>query len=306
MALNNSWLPKVLALVAAIVLWIFVMNEQNPLAERVVSLPVAVESLDSDQQIVMNSIPNVQVKIRAPRLQLAEFSDNDLKAMVDVNGQVAGTHMIPIQITTPRGIEIVEMSSSSLEIILDDLITRQVPVRVQVEGTLHADFQIQEIQASPVSVTITGPASEQEFAKEVLASISVNGAVDSISAEAVPTLAGGGELSSHWRISPSKVAVSATIMKKESRDVAVELQTSGSLPEGLRIADIRIEPAEVNLQGSSTSLSRIDKVRTEPINLNEIRTNGEWVKGLELPAEVVGEPQKVKIVIQVESVRAGN
>ena len=99
---NNSITTKILAVVAAVVLWIFVMNEQNPLAQRTIVASVVVKNLDADQQIVMNTLPSVQVRIRAPRFMLAGINDSDIQASIDLKDLSAGTHSVRVQLALPR------------------------------------------------------------------------------------------------------------------------------------------------------------------------------------------------------------
>ena len=45
-AKHEWWLPKIFCLIAACALWVYVMNEQNPMVENTYTVPVEVRNLD--------------------------------------------------------------------------------------------------------------------------------------------------------------------------------------------------------------------------------------------------------------------
>ena len=68
----NSRLPKknltakIIALIMAIILWVYVMNEQNPPVETSMDTPLEVRNLSTS--VIAVDIPEtVRVKVRGPR-----------------------------------------------------------------------------------------------------------------------------------------------------------------------------------------------------------------------------------------------
>lgn len=299
MTLDHKWIPRILSLIAAIVLWIFVMNEQNPLAERTLTLPVSVQNLNTESQIVINSIPNAQVKIRAPRLQLAEFNDSDLKAYVDLGNLAVGKHSLPLKISTPSGVEVVEVSTPYVEVMLDSLITQQVPIVVDTEGVLGKDVQILNKRTVPSVILATGPASERSSANEARVVVNINDIHESFTTEAIPILGDRTKLSAHWTFSPQKVMAYVEIGPKENKLVEVQLQTIGSLPEGLTLSSNEIVPSAIRIQGNSATLSRIESIKTNPLDLSKVFDNAEYELNLEVPADISVDQEKVKVSVQV-------
>ena len=299
MNMNNGWLPKAISLIAAIVLWIFVMNEQNPLTERTISVPVSIQNLNSDHQVVMNQVQNIQVKIRAPRLQLSEFKDRDLSAVVDLKGASAGTHSLTVKLSAPRGVEIIETSAQSVEVVLDDLVTQQIPIEVEIDGKAAEGIQIQSTKVDPGFLTVTGPASEKMFAEKARVVINVADIHGSTIIEAVPVFGDRTKLSSNWTQSPAKVAVAIIVAPKESKSIGVRLQSKGTLPDGITLGNIQIDPATVNIRGNSAALSKVDFINTVSLDYSKIRENQEVTIGLEIPSGIVADQEKVRVTIQV-------
>ncbi len=104
----SQWVPKVLCLIAAVILWIFVMNEQNPFSERTLMVPIQIQNLDEDNKVILNRTAEIQINIRGPRLSFAEIRAEEIKVSVDLKEVSKGTFRFPLKVVLPSGIELVE------------------------------------------------------------------------------------------------------------------------------------------------------------------------------------------------------
>ncbi len=302
---NNSITTKILAVVAAVVLWIFVMNEQNPLAQRTIVASVVVKNLDADQQIVMNTLPSVQVRIRAPRLMLAGINDSDIQASIDLKDLSAGTHSVRVQLALPPNIEIVDMSPAAMQVVLDDLITQRLQVQVQTEGKLADGFQLENINVEPVYVLATGPASERNLVNQARVLLKLNDARESFRFEATPVLGNGQNLSPHWFISPANVQVTAEVAASAEKVVPIQVSTTGLLPIGFRVRKTTALPSEILINGSDESIRGVSMIRTEPILLENIKENTTQTVNLNFPSGVTSRQTNVTVSIEIERVSIG-
>lgn len=155
--------------------------------------------------------------------------------------------------------------------------TRNAPVKIHnVDVTLEnvpPQLAVTSTDPTQVSVTITGPEDElRELRFEVatqssdliaianlndlkegvqLARLSVRGLPDGV------TL---------LRVDPDTVRV--TLDPIRTREVPVEPRFAGSLPEGYKLTGAYTEPATVTLSGPESVISKIDKVTTTTVSLN--------------------------------------
>jgi hypothetical protein len=72
-------------------------------------------------------------------------------------------------------------------------------------------------------------------------------------------------------ISPPTARV--TVERTVSRSVRVLVHTTGSLPDSLRLKAIRIEPRTVVVEGPEQTVNQLAGIRTEAVNLADIRRN---------------------------------
>ena len=80
-AKHEWWLPKIFCLIAACALWVYVMNEQNPMVENTYTVPVEVRNLD--RSLVATNVPlKVKAKIRMPRSDMVYMRSDNIKAFL--------------------------------------------------------------------------------------------------------------------------------------------------------------------------------------------------------------------------------
>lgn len=299
---NSGIMTKIIAVMAAVILWIFVMNEQNPLAERTITIPVVIKNLDADQRIVLNTLPSVQVRIRAPRLMLAGINDSDIKASIDLSDLSAGTHSVRVQLTLPPNIELLDTSPAAMQVVLDDLITQKLQVQVQTEGKLTDGFQLENITVNPTFVLATGPASERNQVSTAKVVLRLNDAKESFQVEATPIIGEGQNLSSHWFVSPATVQVTTEIAASVEKVVPVQIKTTGLLPIGFRVKKMSALPSEVLINGSDDSVRGIRVIRTEPISLENIKENTTEMVNLNFPPGIGSKQTSVTVSIEIDKV----
>nr|NIQ38254.1 hypothetical protein [Pseudomonadota bacterium] len=102
-------------------------------------------------------------------------------------------------------------------------------------------------------------------------------------------------------IKPSVVKL--VLERIEMRKYAVDTELTGSLPSGLKLESISIEPPEIQLEGPRSQLNKIERVATEPISLTEISDTKRLTKSVVVvPSTVIliekGLP-KVTVIIRV-------
>ena len=105
---------KTVAFIAACVLWVFVMNDQNPAMESGFSVPLVVLNPPSEARVTQ-STESVRVKLRAPRSVFADTSADEIKAFVDLAGLEPGTHPLHVQTVVPQGLEVVSVAPETVK-----------------------------------------------------------------------------------------------------------------------------------------------------------------------------------------------
>lgn len=164
----TNWPIKLLSLAFALVLWLFVMGEQN--TEVGYTVPLEVKNVPKGL-IIANEIPgHVDVRLTGSRTLLANIQGPDLEVSVDLHDAKPGIttfRSLDERLNLPRSITVTRLSPSYVDIKLERLVQKEVPLQVVFEGTPAPGFSIVEVRAAPDVVAVEGAESEIKRINEV-------------------------------------------------------------------------------------------------------------------------------------------
>jgi YbbR domain-containing protein len=269
--MGRNLLPKLLAVLVALIIWVFVMNEQNPPLEGTFQVALSSRNLTEDM-LVVEAPAAVRVKVRGLRNAIAGASGKDFKATVDVKDLAAGQYNLPVTVTAPSGYEVVEITPEKVAIKLDAVRSRRFTIEARLSGPLVGELVLGQVEIKPTSVMITGPQSHLDAVDKVVAPVEIRGRTAAFSQDAKLVLlnAEGNEIKS-LKVEPSQVSVSGNLESGSvSRQVEVKTVLSGNLPAGTLLRRVFTEPAKIEIKGPKEIVDRITTVSTDPISLEGI------------------------------------
>lgn len=266
--LGRNLLPKLLAVLVALILWVFVMNEQNPPVEGTFQVSLTNRNL-SGKLVVMEAPETVRVKVRGLRNAIAGAAGRNFQAYVDLKGLAPGQYNLPVLVQLPTGYELVEVVPDKVDIILEAVQSRQFPVEPRLTGPIVGQMTLGKVEITPKVVTITGPQSILDSIGKVLAPVEIRDRTPAFAQDAKLFIAGidGNELKT-LKVEPTQVKVSGVLESGTiTKTVDVKTVLTGNLPEGVLLRRVFTEPAKVELRGPKEILDRLTAVSTEPVPL---------------------------------------
>ena len=99
--LKRNWPAKILSLLAAIVMWFFIMRDQNPVMEVSYTVPVQVQNLAANY-IIEDAPQYVRVTLSGPRDTIINLKSENLKAYIDASGVSTGQNNVTIHFNRYR------------------------------------------------------------------------------------------------------------------------------------------------------------------------------------------------------------
>jgi YbbR domain-containing protein len=292
---------KIVAFIMAVILWVYVMNEQNPPIEVNMEVPLEVRSISST--LVPADIPEVvKIRVRGPRASIVGLSKQDVKAYIDLKGLAEGVNTAKIHTAIPTNVEVVEVIPDKVTFRLDSLVSRQVPVEVKLTGTPATEAIVEKITFSSTNIVVEGPKSLLDTAVRAIAQVDISGkeADFTISTPLILVDKNGKEVEEGLTLKPGNVSVSLTfgpsIVKKS---VDIKVNTVGELMKGIVLKQIITNPQKVEISGNAKILGKIDFVYAEPVNLAGIDKNAEIEVKLQGKEGITLSKKSVKVIISV-------
>ncbi|MDD4261476.1 MAG: hypothetical protein PHS89_04720, partial [Syntrophaceticus schinkii] len=100
---------KLLALFLAFMLWYYVAGQRDPIIKRDFTLPVEARGLSSES-VLVSPLPDVQVSTRGMRSIMRDVKGDDIRVYVQISDQEVGEKLLPVQVESPFGVQVVSIS----------------------------------------------------------------------------------------------------------------------------------------------------------------------------------------------------
>ena len=157
----EDWSLKLLSLAIAMVLWLVVTGQNQPVTAHV---NVQLNFIRPQMLEISNDPPRtVDVMLTGSRSKLDDLTALDLVATVDISDQRAGERVLRLadkaQISLPQGVKVDGFQPSAIPIRLEPIIERQVMIEPKLEGKPDEGYEVYAVRPSKGSVTVRGPES---------------------------------------------------------------------------------------------------------------------------------------------------
>jgi YbbR domain-containing protein len=161
---------KVLAVGLAVLLWLVVSGDS--IVERGLrGVPLELLQFPAGLELQTEPPSTVDVRVRGGSGALSQLSSSDIVAVLDLHAARAGQrlfHLTPEQVRVPFGVEIVQITPTTVAMVFENSASKLVPVVPAIEGNPAPGFVVGKITSEPESVEIVGPESSVKRAAAAL------------------------------------------------------------------------------------------------------------------------------------------
>lgn len=299
----NNLSTKVLSLVLAVFLWLFVIGEINPVATRDFhDIPISILNGETlkDHGLIQTDIKveTIDVRVSAKRDAINAIRSEDITAFANIAGYGEGVNNIPIRVQVPSGVSIDQVSDQTTAIKIEKLIQMTFEVEVALKEPLPPNQVLESLTASPDLVTITEPRSVIDQIESVKALvIAPDSGENKVANVEVVAFDAEGQALTEVETKPNMVNVAlATSFIKE---LPIALTYAGTLSPDVRIVEGSVSPSTVFLKSDLTKMDEFANVRTEPIDLSSLTETVSGKVSLQLPDGVVIRDQDQGFTYQI-------
>lgn len=304
--LKSNTITKIVALITAVFLWLFVINDGFRVDFLNAPLQVSVANITSGVSVA-GGLEDVRVRVRAPLASFGSLSSEDFIASVDVSGLETGEYELPVRVTAlSTDVQVVDITPKTLTVTLDDQGAVKKRVAIETRGTPGEDYALGDVEISSSEVKVSGAESVINSFDEVIGVVDVAGETNQVRRTVQLFARGVDGVELPVSIDPETVDVTVNIERQaDVKSVGVQVKTTGSLPDGFVVKSISVDPNILSIQGDEDILKGISVIETDPLNLSGIIESSTVSKALSLPSDVAvfgEEIDSVQVRIEVEEV----
>lgn len=296
---------KILSIILAVLMWLYVMNEQNPQVTYIIKdVPVKLVNLDEEKLVLKDESAEfkVNVKVRGRRSLVSDLKSDDISAEMNMKGRIEGENLIRVDVVVPPNIELIDVYPREILVTLEAVIEEERPVTVEVTGTTAQGFAARPAQVSPQYVTVKGPRSAVEAVNKVVVYIDVSGKDKPIIGNfPFKVLDKNGKEQKRITFTPQTVEVTVPIVPVANTQIIPNIK--GNPPEGYIIRDVRIDPPSIIVTGSEEELANVQSITTEPIDIQDRTSTTTFDVDLIFPNGITSFDEDVrtaKVTVEIE------
>lgn len=293
---------KILALIASIIMWGYVMNEENPSVNGRYTVPVEIINAPEGYDVNMG-VREVTLKVRAPRSLMAAAHESDFKAVIDLSEDTEGEYDEKIRTVIPQGFELLGMSDDTVHVTMEALIAHGVPVDIVVNGKAAHGMELGEITPSQQYVNVYGPRHLVDSIVKASGKIKLaDNNSDFTMRVKLTAVTADGENINNLAVLPGELDVTVQLVPGEGKKIVpVKPTVSGILPEGYVLGEVTVQPNQVELAGANKTLADIKNVETIPLSLHGVTSTLDKDVELSLPEGIASTVKKVTLHIVIKS-----
>lgn len=261
---------KILAFLMAVILWIAVVNLDDPTISKQFTTGVTVENenyisamgkyyeIESDEM-------NVTFNVYGKRSVINQLNNSDFKAVADLSqiNQSGSENLVPVTITPQRSASQLTISKrgQNIRVKLEDLMRKSFIIQAESQGDPAEGYALDSIDVTPNVLRVSGPKSVVSKIDDVRAMIDISGMSTEITDSVVPLLYDkDGKTVDITRLTMNLNTVTVKAGVVSEKEVPVKVNYAGSPAEGFEVVALKTDPAEISIKGDSDILNAISSI----------------------------------------------
>ncbi len=303
--MHNTGL-KIFSLMFAIIFWIYVMDQVNPMMTQTKN-HIKVEllnqpSITKNGLILMNDEDYfVDVQVEGRRNDLFSMDIDDIVITADLDGYGKGKSSIPLNARSDsEQITIVDISQKDIKVFIDSVVEISKPVKLDIKGKPLEGYVQGKLSIVPPEVLVQGPESDVNSVASLYGSINLDGVYEGLTKKVpIKPIDNDGNVVRNVKIREDYISANLDIWK--NKEVELRPNLKGDVKQGYALVDVGVVPTMVSVQGATKLIEEMEFVNTLPIDISGLSKSADVRIGLELPERVVSPSyQNALVKMQIE------
>lgn len=296
-----------LSLILASLIWGIAVRANDPVNQLPLRLTVETVGRPADSSVSITP-EFVDIIVEGPESVINDLTTADFTAEVDLSEVDAGQTQVPVNIRyNIEGVQIAFQLPEEVTVQVEQIISRELPVRVELRGEAARGYILDEPFLDPAVITVTGSASRVESLVEARVTVFLdNPQQDTVVTRRPIFYDRQGNIAGVNNLELSAEEVDVTVPVDQLAGYAAKpiiVDWQGEPASGYRLLDVRVEPDSVLLTGNPARLDALSRVRTEPVDITGLRESVTLSVGLDLPQGLeLDDLQPIIVEIEIEPI----
>lgn len=291
---NNSKI-KIISLLSAMVLWMYVMAIVDPEETKLFeNIPVTItnknELNERDLVIYPEQELTTNIYVTGKLSNLKKVTKDDINVYGQINNPLEGNNEIYLKVSTSQRVNY-DFKNPVMIVTLEKIISEDKSIKVDITGSGKNNVDNIMLQDNIDKVSVSGPRSLVNKVKRVVGTVKVNGELNdfSQSIKLEPVDANGKVVEG---IELEKDSVNVNITSLTQKTVPITLKLSDNSESGVNYT---MSQNTVTIKGKKDIVDSINDIETQPVKLSEILPGTSKDIYLQVPSGITIETKYITI-----------
>ena len=283
--LKNNTKIKLISLLSALVLWLYVMTVEDPVELRTFNnIPITITNMSMLEDRGLAIYPKEElladISIKANLSSLRTINRDNIYIYGRLDDPKEGKNAIYLQANLPERVNKYDIKPSVITVDLEKVVDEKRSIEVSTKG--KSNINIDNIEINKKTANVTGPRSVVNKVTSIRATVDVDKKEKDFSTKVklVPVDKSGNEVED---VKLEDDFVVATVKFLQQKVVPVKLKLEGSSEGDNNIKDYKISPKEIAIEGKKESLDKINSISTKPVKIEDLKDANSVDVGLDIP-----------------------
>ncbi|MDV8113701.1 CdaR family protein [Bacillus sp. BAU-SS-2023] len=286
--LKNNTKIKLISLLSALVLWLYVMTVEDPVETRTFSdIPVTITNMSVLEERGLTIYPKEElladISIRANLSSLRPINRDNIYIYGRLDDPKEGKNVVYLQANLPERVNKYDIKPNVITLDLEKVVNEKRSISVDVEG--EPKINIDNIDTNKKTVDVSGPRTLVNKVTSIKATLDASDKYKDFSTKLklVPVDANGDAVKG---VKLDDNFVVATVKFLQEKVVPVKLVFDDSVSNQSNLENYSINPKDITIEGKKEALDNINGINTKPITANDLKSNNSIDVALDIPKDV--------------------
>ena len=307
---GHAWVEKVVCLIFAFLIWLYVMQVDSPAHEEVFhSLSVELintQVLDGESGLsVYSGYGNtVDVTIVGKKSLIDKISVADIHVYADVSQiKTAGSHAVELKVEVPAGLTVGSVSENTISVYCDVRASKVVDVEAKISSfTMASNLEMGRLVPEYDTIVITGPKSaldDVEYAQVVLELGNIHASMTASGKLVLMDKSGQRVDDRYLKMSNTHVTVEIPVFIYKVLPLSVEYK-HGYFNESN--VSVQLRPQTLEIKGDPAVVEHMTEIVVATLDEKKIAGNITQLVPLDLPDGLVAADGTQNVTIDVSHI----
>lgn len=291
---NNSKI-KIISLLSAIVVWMYVMAIVDPEETKLFeNIPVTItnknELNEKDLIIYPEKDLTTNIYVTGKLSNLKKITKDDIDVYGQIDNPIEGSNEIYLKVSTSQRVNY-DFKNPVMIVTLEKIINEEKNIKVDITGSGKNNIDNILLEDNIDKVSVFGPRSLVNEVKRVVGTIDVNGKLNDFSQSIkLEPVDANGKVVEGVELEINSVNAHITLLTQKTVPITLKLSDNSE-------SDINYTMSQntVTIKGKKDIVASINNIETQPVNLSEILSGISKDVYLQVPSGVTIDAKYITI-----------